>query len=198
MDEARLQGDQAARLSALTALYAAAMQRDSAVQAGVVAVYTIVFAFTGVMITAIANHPLTFQGFRVALVPLPIWVLVTLAVVMSKAATLNQRRLEHLQSRLDAIAGVDRHAFDTIGGRGAWGLVGAGMLVVLAPCALLPGLTIYCLVRAAAAGWGWLPCAVLYTIFAVILWSAALAGRSRPPDPQPATKTRPRPGAKHH
>ncbi|MEU8899012.1 hypothetical protein [Nocardia sp. NPDC048505] len=182
MDDAQRQADASVRVSALTALYAAAMQRDSAVQAGVVAVYTIVFAFSGVLITSITNHPETFRGSLVALVPLPVWVLVTLAVIMSKAAAVNQRRLEYFQYQLDAIARIDGRALGAFDTRWRWGLGGAVGLVLLIPAVLLPAMTIYCLIRASSAGWGWLGWAVLYAIFSVVLFAAAMAGRALPPD----------------
>ncbi|WP_157163610.1 hypothetical protein [Nocardia aobensis] len=66
VDDSELQGDSSSRLSALNALYSVAAQREFAVQAGTVAVYTVAFAFAGGMIAAVAGHPDIFRGSRVA------------------------------------------------------------------------------------------------------------------------------------
>lgn len=173
MDDSQLRQDSSSRLAALTALYGAAMQKENAVQAGVVAVYTVAFAFAGVMISAIAGHPDTFRGFRVAVAPLPIWVLVTMAVVIGRTAAPNRRVARHLEMRLDAIAGVDRQAVERRATDRIWGAIVGAALAVFAALGVLLAMTIYCLVRASSSGWGWLPWAALYTAFAFGLFAAS-------------------------
>ncbi|MFC3965876.1 hypothetical protein [Nocardia jiangsuensis] len=180
VDDSVLQRDGQARLSAIATLYAAAAQRDSAIQAGIVGIYTIAFAFSGVLLTVVSNHSGDFHGFRIAMVPLPIWVLVSIALVAAKSAGANQTTMRYLQSRLDAIGGVDRPALDELARQDVSpAVIPVAGLALLAPAGVLVWLTVHCLVQAASAGWGWVFWAIFYVVFGILFVTATFSGRRR-------------------